>query len=506
MKDKILFFVDGWFLNFGMAELLQKKTDMDFYAIINFEDKSKKFFQEQEIVSFKKIWFFQDEILKNKIKSDHSYLKNIENKYGINLWKLIYSDLYFTHYNKFYKFSYTEILSILEQECKFFERILDEIKPNFLSIYLTSVHFQELLCELCKARNIELLILGPSRFGSRMLISKEGLMIDDVDKKMKNTISPQRNYDELLNYLKKFDSSDQVKSYTTKAFEQNTLLRYKAIIKFFICFRDKNFKKRYYNFGKSKFKVFNMKISNRINKKIRNNFINKHLVKSITHSKYIYFPLQTEPERVILLNAAFYTNQISIIENIAKSIPMGYKLLVKEHPGMKVVGPWRPISFYKQIMDLPNVILLHYSVSNEIAMKNSDLVITIAGTSGQEALFHKKPVLTFTNQIYSCIPSSKIIENLEDLPNLIKESINIKVNSDDLNKFVNIIEENTFQLDYIAMTTDFAYRFGFKGPIMDAELLPSKIEKYLNDYKEQFEILSEEHLKKINEYKRNVEQ
>ena len=50
MKDKILFFIDSWFLNFGMAELLQKRTDMDFYAIIDFEDKAKKFFQEQNLV------------------------------------------------------------------------------------------------------------------------------------------------------------------------------------------------------------------------------------------------------------------------------------------------------------------------------------------------------------------------------------------------------------------------------------------------------------------------
>ncbi len=499
MKNRILFFIDSWFLNFGMAELLQKKTDMDFYAIIDFEDKAKKFFQEQNIVSFKKTWFFQDEILKNKKQSDYSYLENIEKKYGIDLWKIIYSDPHFSHHNKFYKFSQNEIISLIEIECKFFEQILDEIKPNFLSIYLSSLHFQELLCQLCKARNIKLLILSPSRVGSKMMISSEGLIIDNIDEKMKNTVSTQRNSEELLNYLKKFAPKEQVKSYVTKAFEENTLIRYKAVLKFFISVRDKNFKKRYYNFGKSKLKVFNVKFSNRIKKKKRNNFINKHLVKKIITSKYIYFPLQTEPERVILINAPFHTNQISIIQNIAKSIPIGYKLLVKEHPAMKVVGPWRPISFYKQIMDLPNVILLHPSVSNEISMKSSDLVVTIAGTTGLEALFHEKPLLTFTKLIYSCIPSSKIVENLDDLPNLIKESIKTKVNLDDLNKFVNIIEKNTFQIDYIDMTTNFAYRFGFKGPIMDAELPTSEIKKFLKDYENEFKILTEEHLKKIEE-------
>ena len=38
---------------------------------------------------------------------------------------------YSNEYNEFYKFSREEILSILEDECKLFEKIL-EIKPKFL--------------------------------------------------------------------------------------------------------------------------------------------------------------------------------------------------------------------------------------------------------------------------------------------------------------------------------------------------------------------------------------
>ena len=51
-KDKILFFTDSWFLNFGVAKLLQEKYDCDLYAIINLEDKAKKFFQNQQLVKY----------------------------------------------------------------------------------------------------------------------------------------------------------------------------------------------------------------------------------------------------------------------------------------------------------------------------------------------------------------------------------------------------------------------------------------------------------------------
>ena len=501
-KEKILFFIDSWFFNFGIAKFLQEKYDADFYAIFNFEDKSEKFFQNQNIVKFNQTWFLQEVFSKEIAKPDLLYLENFEKKYNLNLWKIIYSDPIFYKFNKFYKFNDNQILFLLEQECRFFENILDEIKPDFLSIFTTTNHFQELLSEICRARNIRLLILGPIRLAGRMTISEEGIMIDDIEEKMLNSKKTELGEIEIMDFLKNVDQGKRVTSYISKAFEENTLLRYGAIVKFFFSGKNKNYGLRYYNFGRNKFKVFQVKILNYFNKRIRNNFINKYLEKEIDlTSKYIYFPLQTEPERVILLNAPFHTNQISVIENIAKSIPIGYKLLVKEHPAMKIIGPWRPISYYKQILSIPNVVLLHPSIKNNLAIKNSDLTITIAGTSGQEATFYGKPVITFTKQLYSYLSSVTVLEKINELPKVILQSLKIKVDTSDLSKFIDVIEKNTFLVNDIDMSTDFAFRFGFKGPIMDGELDPDQVQKFINDYEDQFQILADEHFKKIQEQK-----
>ena len=53
---------------------------------------------------------------------------------------LISADSLFTKYNKSYKFSRDEILSILEQECRLFESIINEVKPDFLAIKTTDWH------------------------------------------------------------------------------------------------------------------------------------------------------------------------------------------------------------------------------------------------------------------------------------------------------------------------------------------------------------------------------
>ena len=131
MTDKIIFWLNSYMLFFGLAANLQKEYDCELYALIDITNRTKKFFQEQNIVNFKKFWFLHDNIQKSN-KVDIEYLKIFENKYSINLWQLAINERIFFQYNNFYKFSQNEILSIIEKECKLYELILDEINPKFL--------------------------------------------------------------------------------------------------------------------------------------------------------------------------------------------------------------------------------------------------------------------------------------------------------------------------------------------------------------------------------------
>ena len=122
---KIIFWEQGGFLTFLLANSLQKKINSEFYAVFDVTDRQKPFFQKQKMVDFKKIWFFHDGISKPRKKADIEYLNSFEEKYKINLWLLAINERLFNEYNEFHKFSREEILSILEDECKLFEKILE---------------------------------------------------------------------------------------------------------------------------------------------------------------------------------------------------------------------------------------------------------------------------------------------------------------------------------------------------------------------------------------------
>ena len=94
MKDKIILWLGTNLTYFGLAKSLQDKYDCDLFAIVDITAKPKKFFQEQEIVRFKKIWFYHDHIHKNHIV-DVKYLQVFEEKYKINLWLLAQNERIF---------------------------------------------------------------------------------------------------------------------------------------------------------------------------------------------------------------------------------------------------------------------------------------------------------------------------------------------------------------------------------------------------------------------------
>lgn len=134
-------------------------------------------------------------------------------------------------------------------------------------------------------------------------------------------------------------------------------------------------------------RIFNY-LNNKISLKLQNS-----LFRALpADSKYAYFALHLEPEAATMTNAPYHLDQLSLIKNIAKSLPFDMTLCVKEHPTMLNK---RNVNYYKELSSIPNVCLLKTNIDGIEIIKRSDLVITITGTVGLEGFLLKKPVITF---------------------------------------------------------------------------------------------------------------
>ena len=499
MADKIIFWLNANMLFFGLATNLQKTYDCKLYAVIDITNRTKKFFEEQNLVNFQKIWFLHDHIQKT-YKIDIDYLRNFEKKYSINLWQLGFNERIFYQHNEFYKFTQDEILSILEKECKLYESILDEIQPDFLITSETALHQQHLFYEICRKRGIKVLMLNQSKFAYKCIISQELHKLDSMPA-LSKIPSKKRTFDELLNVLTSTDNTKQLQLYS-KNFGNSKSSKLKAVSEYIFKSDNSNTETHFSYYGRSKFKVLVDYLIKSRKATTRKSFIDKYLEYEIyDNEQFVLFTLHQEPERTLLIAAPFYTNQLEVIRHIAKSLPPGYKLYVKEHFS-QLLREWREISYYKEIIEIPNVRLYHPSANIEPLIQKSSLVISIGGTTSFEAAFYQKPSIIMADLGFAILPSVQKLNSLEELPLMIRHGLETKVNSDDLDKYLSILDEHSFDFDLKGYESNEANSFRYGGNYQDTIITNEQMKSFLDENQNLFDMLTNQHIKKLNYFKK----
>jgi len=496
MKQKFLIWIDSNFLHFCIAYYLQKKSDCKLYAIIDITNRSKDFFLNQDLVKFEKVWFYFDHVNPKKENFDLHYLENIEKKYNLNLWQLAINERIFYKFNNFYKFNDKEILSILTQECKLFENILNEVNPDFLLIKETILHKDHLFYEMCKKSQIIILLVYLTKTINKCVISSEAHKFDSQCN-FESIPSLNRSFEDLQKYLKKSNLLGKFKNLQNN-FLNSKILRIKAALDFMIFYNNSNVKTHYTYFGRNKFKVLLNEIRSSINKRSRRKFIDKTFLKEIPQNEsFVYFPLQVDQERNLLIAAPYLTEQLEVIRHIVKSLPVNYKLYVKEHLAQELRN-WRDISEYEEILKIPNVRMFHPTLSSEEFYRKSSLLITIGGSTGLEATFYGTASLIFADLGYSVLPSIHKLESLNELPNAKSSHIDEKINPSYLDKYLEFVEQNSFDFDWLGFLSKQYDYFFYGGQLVDVEISESKMKQFLDDNKDMLIKITDEHLKKIN--------
>ena len=172
--------------------------------------------------------------------------------------------------------------------------------------------------------------------------------------------------------------------------------------------------------------------------------------------------------------------------------------MVKEHPTQ---GPpnrdWRKISDYKIMGNDPKVRLIDPGVPAKEIMKKSKLVISVSGTISLESAFFDKPSITFVENDYSLIPSISKLKSKDELSELIKNSLEKKVDPNFVQKYFDILEENSFVFDLLGFQDSYFKHFYFDGNLVDVEISTSQMEEFLINQKQKIEDLAQEFKKKI---------
>jgi hypothetical protein len=105
----------------------------------------------------------------------------------------------------------------------------------------------------------------------------------------------------------------------------------------------------------------------------------------------------------------------------------------------------------------------------------------------------------FADLGHSILPTIFKIKSFEDLHQTILRALDMKIDPVDLDKYVTVLEENTFDFDWLDFVLRCHKRFYYDGNLVDVEIDHSEMEKFLNDEKNTLERLADEHLKKLSD-------
>lgn len=146
---------------------------------------------------------------------------------------------------------------------------------------------------------------------------------------------------------------------------------------------------------------------------------NKYFEAPIEGENYVYMPLHLIPESSVFVKASYYVDECNLIEQVSKSLPIGWKLYVKEHQAM--LGE-RSLDFYKKVAELHNVrvVQINHFKDPKPWIANAKGVVTITGTAAYEAALLGKRSLIFGEVPFCLIDGITRISDFADLPAALK--------------------------------------------------------------------------------------
>jgi len=343
---------------------------------------------------------------------------------------IIKSDRQQNHFNKksksYFYYYYRKI-----------DRVLDEVKPNY--VFGESTAFHELLTiALCKKKSI--LYLNPS--SCRYPIGRFCFYKFD-------TLEPYKGSGEILSDTVALDTIKGITNRTAKpdymkgsktSFVEKTKNKIKLI--------------KGYMEGE-RFNTPNPLIKAKLEKQKKRNIEQWDLLSrknKINDSGFkVLYPLQMQPEANIDVWGKAYRNQTKLILNIIKNLPKNCLLFIKPNPKSKYEITDELIEVVKRFN---KCIAIEHSIKMEDIIKEMDLVITVTGTIAIECVLNNKPIITLVDTLNSKANNCIYLESLDsNLRTIIK-----KIANNDYTKLTNA--EKTDYINHLNATS-------FKGVVSD---------------------------------------
>lgn len=342
--------------------------------------------------------------------------------------------------------SYEKKVQYFLHEFFYFDKIIKKNNPKFL----ISLVPNPILNVLSSYYKIKYFSLAYSKLGERFLWSDNAY---PFNKKLINSLKSKKNFNEaeLLKINKKINKNSSSFGHSVHKYGYLENLKFLVVYIFL----------EFYRLLRGTRKPYSYKFLSGINRIITRPYIFKKISKNglsyeeIKKKKFVYIPLHLEPEMALQNFSPEFNNTYEMISWVCKSLPANHFVIIKEHPEMYGL---RTIKYLKKILQIPNLIIVKPEVSSLKIIDKCLAVASITGTAAFEAVYLKKPVLSFgKHQVINFLSTVFYCSNFEETEygiNRILSGINLKMLNKNKLHLIKSIFDNSFDLPDIDKLDD----------------------------------------------------
>ena len=333
----------------------------------------------------KKCVYLIKEREKHKLtKNLEHYLTQIENQYLISTNRILTGDIDHSRIKR------TKAYEYMIKEFFFWE---DFITKNKIDLMISGIErfYQMIPRAVLNSKNKQTFIFDVGADSNHYRITRDQIYgAIELKKALENTkFSPEeiKEAAKILEGLKKKKQMMYVSKVIDRGYGRPTLDLYnlnfflKRLWNQFFVEKNKNVYGNIINIGKQK-------AIQSIRKHISKIFYEKF--DNIKSEKYFFYAIPAYTDAQVTVRCPEFIDQLNMIKYIAKSLPAGYKLFVKEHPMYPGVVTIKQLI---EIKKLPNLRILHPQINSHDIILNSRGVIVVNSTTGWEAIYHGKPTI-----------------------------------------------------------------------------------------------------------------
>ncbi|MBN1183544.1 MAG: hypothetical protein JXB49_14740 [Bacteroidales bacterium] len=399
---------------YGLVGLELEKSYNTIY-LVNRDDEQSIL---EELKCKGRIYNLQDYIRRNFCNTsllNNINLEEFEDDYDIaSLWQIFYTDRFLN------KYSLQDSERFMKLHIALFNELFFDNRPDILVNEEIALFSSYILFFYCQKHKSKYLGLSPPRhIGDKKVAfvhnDKNNYYLLDNLYALDNFSQDQLN--EARQFIRLFAEQEMIPPYLLGGVfskkEPDIIQSFLSLLKYFYSFIKRPEKADYTQYHIRHFYIRKAM------------FFPKYLIQKRYYQKpdyskkYYYFPLHYQPEASTLVYAPNFEKQVYALDLIAKKIPIGSILYVKEH--FSVIGH-RSMSFYRALKKYPNVSMISPWESSHKLIKHSLGVITLTGTAGWEAILYGVPVFILGNVFYKSFKYANSIENINDLSYALKNS------------------------------------------------------------------------------------